>query len=170
MRVLSMSKSGAGLFAVLLLIPAIARAEEKDKEPFAILELGGAGEWGLQNGGAGFGPSVAAEFDVIKEWLEIEAGFTPLFSTGYPEWSTDFLFKKPFTLSNTVEFMVGAGPEWTYTNAGGKIAAEFALDFMFWPWPERKFGWFIEPTYSYSLNRDHEQSLAVSVGLLITIP
>jgi hypothetical protein len=104
---------------------------KREREPFAILELEGAGEWGLQNGDASFGPSVAAEFDVIKEWLEIEAGFTPLFTKGYPEWSTDFLFKKPFTLSNTVEFMVGAGPEWLYTNGGGKIAAEFALDLCF---------------------------------------
>jgi hypothetical protein len=38
-------------------------------------------------------------------------------------------------LSNTLEFMIGAGPEWTYTDRGNKIAAEFALDFMFWPWP-----------------------------------
>jgi hypothetical protein len=77
MRVLLMSKSGAGLLAVLLLTAGMARAEDKEKEPFAILEIGGAGEWGLQNGGSSFGPSVAAEFDVIKEWLEIEAGFTP---------------------------------------------------------------------------------------------
>ena len=44
------------------------------------------------------------------------------------------------------------------------------LDFMFWPWPERKFGWFFEPTYTYSFSKDHEKSLAVSVGLLIAIP
>jgi hypothetical protein len=166
---MQMSKSGR-LLAVLLLVGGMARAEEKEKEPFAILEIGGAGEWGIQEGSSSFGPSIAAEFDVIKEWLEIEAGFTPLFSKGYPEWSADLLFKKPFTLSKTVEFMIGAGPEWTYTNGGGKIAAEFALDFMFWPWPDRKFGWFIEPTYTYALSRGHEQSLAVSVGLLITIP
>ena len=44
--------------------------------------------------------------------------------------------------------MVGAGPEWTYTDRGNKFAAEFALDFMIWPWPDRKLGWFVEPTYS----------------------
>ena len=165
-----MSKSGAVLLAVLLLIAGMARAEDKEREPFAILEIGGAGEWGLREGSRSFGPSIAAEFDVIKEWLEIEAGFTPLFSKNYSEWSTDLLFKKPFTLSKTVEFMVGAGPEWTYTNGGGKIAAEFALDFMFWPWPDRKFGWFLEPTYSYSFSRGHDQSLAVSIGLLVAIP
>ena len=158
----------AGLLAALMLFAGNAQGE--DKEPSAIVEIGGAGEWSLRDGGASFGPSVAVEFTPIKDWLEIEAGVTPLFSGFYPEWSTDLLFKKPFTLSKTVEFMVGVGPEWTYTNGGGKIAGEFALDFMFWPWPERKFGWFLEPTYSYSFGKGHEQSLGVSVGLLIAIP
>jgi hypothetical protein len=41
---------------------------------------------------------------------------------------------------------------------------------MFWPWPDRKLGWFLEPTYSYSFSKGHEQAAAVSVGLLIPIP
>jgi len=80
------------------------------------------------------------------------------------------LFKKPFTLSNTVEFMVGVGPEWMFTREGAKFAGEAALDFMFWPLPERKLGWFLEPSYSYSFSSGHEQSLGVSVGLLIAMP
>jgi divalent metal cation (Fe/Co/Zn/Cd) transporter len=36
--------------------------------------------------------------------------------------------------------------------------------------PDRKFGWFVEPSYSYSFNKEHEQSLGVSMGLLIPIP
>jgi hypothetical protein len=32
---------------------------------------------------------------------------------------------------NTVEFMIGAGPEWTYTDRSNKFATEFTLDFMF---------------------------------------
>jgi hypothetical protein len=159
-----------GVTGALLLSAAYAQAEDKDKEPAAIVEIGGAGEWGLRDGGYGLGPSIAVEVEPLKEWLELEAGFTPLFGNGPPEWSTDLLFKKPFTLSKTVEFMVGAGPEWTYTMGGGKIAAEFALDFMFWPSPERKFGWFLEPSYSYSFSKGHEQSLGASVGLLIAIP
>ena len=55
--------------------------------------------------------------------------------------SADLLFKKPFTLSKTVEFMIGAGPEWSYTSRASKISAEFALDLMVWPWPGRKLGW-----------------------------
>jgi hypothetical protein len=64
--------------------------------------------------------------------------------------------------------MFGVGPEWTYTKGeGAKIGGEIALDFMFWPSPDRKFGWFLEPSYTY--NAHHEQSLGVSVGLLIAI-
>jgi hypothetical protein len=54
----------------------------------------------------------------IKDWLEIEIGTAPLFGHGHPEWDTDVLFKKPFTLSDKVEFMVGAGPQWSQPTNG----------------------------------------------------
>jgi hypothetical protein len=162
--------------ALVVVISAIAftgaqvRAEEKEKEPLAILELGGTGEW-APSGGSSFGPSAAVEFEPIKNWLEIEIGTGPLFGRGHTEWSTDVLFKKPFTLSDKVEFMVGAGPQWSQPfNGTGNLGAEFALDFMFWPTRDRKYGWFIEPTYSYSFGSEHEQSLGVTLGLLISIP
>jgi len=66
--------------------------------------------------------------------------------------------------------MIGIGPEWTFSRAGTKIASEVALDFMFWPTLDRKFGWFLEPSYGYSFSTGHEQSLGASVGLLIPIP
>jgi hypothetical protein len=157
-----------GLVALLLLFAEQAQAEEK--EPSAIIEIGGAGDWGLKDGGSSFGPTVAVEFTPIKNWLEIEAGVSTLFSGGQTAWSTDLLFKKPFTLSDKVEFMVGAGPQWTFSREGTKIAGEIALDFMFWPTPDRKYGWFLEPSYSYSFSQGHEQSFGVNVGLLIPIP
>jgi hypothetical protein len=96
--------------AVFLMCAGTAHGADKEKEPSAILEIGGASEWSLQNGGASVGPSIAVEVEPIKEWLELEAGFSPLLKKGSsPEWSTDLLFKKPFTLSNSVEFMIGAG-------------------------------------------------------------
>ena len=160
-----------GSLATLLLCAGAAQAADKDKEPSAILEIGGASEWSLGNGAASLGPSIAVEVEPIKEWLELEAGFTPLLSkVNSPEWSADLLFKKPFTLSKTVEFMIGAGPEWSYTSRASKISAEFALDLMVWPWPGRKLGWFIEPTYSYSFSKGHERAAAVSVGLLTQFP
>jgi hypothetical protein len=154
------------LTAALPLFAGAAQAEEK--EPTAIVEIGGAGEWDFPN--SKFGPTAAVEFTPVKNWLEIEAGVSTMFGSRHTEWSTDLLFKKPFTLSDKVEFMIGVGPQWTFSRDGTKIAGEVALDFMFWPTPDRKFGWFLEPSYSYSFSAGHEQSLGASVGLLIPIP
>jgi hypothetical protein len=62
----------------------------------------------------------AVEFTPIKDWLEIEAGVAPMFSHGRAEWDTDLIFKKPFTLSDKVEFMIGAGPQLTFSPEGTK--------------------------------------------------
>ena len=147
----------------------VANAQAEEKEPTAIIELGGAGEWGL-SGASSFGPSAAVEFTPIEDWLEIEAGIAPMFRNGRTEWDTDLLFKKPFTLSDKLEFMIGVGPAWTFSREATKLGGEVALDFMFWPTPDRKFGWFLEPAYTYSFTNGHEQSLGVSAGLLIPIP
>jgi len=157
--------------SLLILAPLLfaANARAEDKEPAAIVELGGAGEWGLP-GASSYGPSAAVEFTPIKDWLEIEAGFGPMFHGGRTEWDTDLLFKKPFTLSDKLEFMVGVGPQWTFSREGTQIGGEFGLDFMFWPTADRKYGWFLEPAYSYSFSGGHEQSLSATVGLLIPIP
>jgi hypothetical protein len=160
-----------GATAALLSLAGLALAEEK--EPIAVVEIGGASELGLQDGSSNFGPSLAIEVTPIRDWLEIEAGVSPLFGGGGTEWGTDLLFKKPFDLSDRVEFMFGAGPEWKHTIVGGRItdsvASEAVFDFMFWPSKERKVGWFFEPTYGYDFGRGHEQSLGATVGLLIAI-
>jgi hypothetical protein len=154
---------------------AQSRAEDKraeDKEPFALVELGAVTERSLQDGTVGAGPSAAVEFPVFKNWLEIEVGISPLFRPGQAEWETDLLFKKPFTINEHLEFMIGAGPQLSFATAGGgtKIASEIAAEWMIWPSKDRKFGWFVEPTYSYSLSRGHEQSIGVTTGLIIAIP
>jgi CheY-like chemotaxis protein len=160
------------LFLAVVLSPFTtwARAEDKDKEPTMILEIGGAGERSFPDGETSFGPSIAVEFNVIKGWLEIEAGVSRLSSPRNAEWSTDLLFKKPFTLSDTVELMIGVGPAWSFTPEGTKVAGEIAVNLMFWPPPDRKFGCFVEPTYSYSFSPGHERSLGASFGLLVAIP
>jgi hypothetical protein len=170
-----MSKCAArlGLIAAPLLFAGNTFGQAEDKEPTAILEIGGAGQWGLKNGSS-HGPNLSVEITPIENWLELEAGVTPLFSRGQTEWESDFLFKKPYTLSGTAEFMFGVGPSWSHKVGGGKttdtLGAEAALDFMFWPWPGRRVGWYAEPSYGYSFGGGHEQSLGVSVGLLIAIP
>ena len=160
-----------GMTAALLFSANTVRAE--DKEPSAIIELGGMGEWNVPKGRpVSFGPSAGIEFSVIKDWLEIETSVSTVFRRGHTEYGTDFLFRKPFTLSDKVEFMLGVGPAMTYTTGenGAKFAGVVALDFMFWPSGEKTFGWFLEPAYSYSFHRGHEKSLGVTVGLLIGIP
>jgi hypothetical protein len=158
---------------VLLIVAAplffTAQAQAEDKEPTAIIELGASGQWGLP-GESSYGPSLAVEFTPIKDWLEIEVGLARMFHGGRGEWDADLLFKKPFTLSDKLEFMVGVGPQLTFSPEGTKTGAAFALDFMFWPTADRKYGWFLEPAYSYSFSSGHEKSFSTTVGLLIPIP
>lgn len=77
--------------SVVALTAGQARAEDKEKEPDAIIELGGSGNWSL-SGPFSSGPTAAVEFTPIENWLEIEIGTGPMFG------KTDILFKKPFTL------------------------------------------------------------------------
>jgi hypothetical protein len=159
----------AFVIAVCVLSPTIVRAE--DNEPRAVIELGVATERSIQDGTWSAGPAASVEFPVIKDWLEIETGISPLFRQHQTEWQADLLFKKPFTISDKVEFMIGVGPELSYNTVGGgtKIASEFALEWMIWPTKDRKFGWFVEPTYSYGLTKGHEQSIGLTGGLTIAL-
>ena len=163
------------LLGPLFLCSAMALAQSVDKDPVAIVELGGAAGWRLKNGGSSFGADAAVEVTPIENWLELEAGVTPLFSRHHStEWNTDLLFKKPWTLSKKAELMAGVGPEWVHTREPGmranSIAGEAVLDFMFWPGGKHKFGWFLEPGYDYNFARGHERSFGISGGLLIAIP
>ena len=154
---------------------AFAQAVDKEaKESVAVLELGGAAERSVTEGNSSFGPTVAVEVTPIEKWLELEAGVTPMFRRHSTEWSTDLLFKKPWTLSPKIEFMLGIGPEWIHTNAYGKkmnsAGVEVAPDFMFWTSKKHRLGWYLEPSYDYKFGPGHEHSLGVSGGLLIAIP
>lgn len=162
------------LIAIPLLFTGKAFAQTAEPEPAATLELGAANSWNVRGGASAFGPDFAVEFTPIENWLEIEAGVTPLLTARSTEWDTDLLFKKPWTLSKKVEFMAGVGPEWVHTRKFGvttnSVAGEAALDFMFWPTAKHKFGWFLEPAYEYDFGRGHERSIGMSAGLLIAIP
>jgi len=161
------------LIASLSLCTGNAFAQSVEKEPAAIVELGGAANWNVKDGGSSFGPSVAVEITRIEKWLELEAGVTPLFSRQTTEWDIDLLFKKPWTLSKKTEFMIGVGPQWVHSTSYGKtmnsVSGEAVLDFMFWPSKKRRFGWYLEPSYEYNFGRGHEQSLGITGGLLIAI-
>ena len=127
--------------SVLLIASAVVWSEQSvaqsiEKEPAAVVELGGAASRSLTDRQSSFGPTVAVEVTPIENWLELEAGVTPLFRRHSTEWSIDLLFKKPWTLSDKAEFMLGIGPEWIHANSHGikmnSVGLEVAPDFMFW--------------------------------------
>lgn len=150
-----------------------AAALAADKDPAAIIELGAAPGWSLKDGSANVGPTAAVEFTPIEKWLEIEAGFTAIPGRHTSEYDTDLLFKKPWTVTDKLEFMAGIGPEWLHSSkfgvASNAVAAEAALDFMYWPTRSRRIGWYFEPAFEYSFAHGHEKSLGFSAGLLIAI-
>ena len=156
-----------------MLCSVSAFAQPVDKEPAAVVEFGGAAGWNLNDSGWNFGPTVAVEVTPIENWLELEIGVTPAFSRHSTEWGTDLLFKKPWTLSEKVEFMAGIGPEWIHAKNYGvtmnSVAGEVVLDFMFWPSAKHRLGWYLEPGFEYNFGRGHERSVGVSGGLLIAI-
>jgi hypothetical protein len=116
-----MKTGKVAVLAVLLFAGrAFGQAEEREKEPAAIIEFGAAGQWALTHGTPSYGPNFAVEVTPIKDWLEIEAGVTPFLSRGQTEWNTDLIFKKPYDLSKTTEFMFGVGPEWAHLIMGGQ--------------------------------------------------
>jgi hypothetical protein len=162
------------LIACLCLFFGNSFAQSVDKEPAAVLEVGGSASQSLTGDGSSFGPTLGIEVTPIENHLELEAGVTPLFRRHSTEWDADLIFKKPWTLSKKAEFMVGIGPEWIHERRYGitanSIGAEVSTDFMFWPSAKHKFGWYVEPGYEYSFGRGHEQSLGITGGLLIAIP
>ena len=149
-------------------------AQSPEKEPVATVEIGGVPSWSITESQSSFGPAAAVEVTPIENWLELEAGIQPLFRRHSTEWSADFLFKKPWTISEKFEFMIGVGPEWIHTNEYGSkmnsAGAELAPDLMFWPSKRHRFGWYLEPSYDYKFGPGHEQSVSLTVGLLIGIP
>ncbi len=162
------------LIAFVFICSGCSFTQSVEKEGVAVVELGAAASQSLTEGQSNFGPTFAVEVTPIENWLELEAGVTPLFKRHSTEWSVDLLFKKPWTLSDKIEFMLGIGPEWIHTNAYGismnSVGAEIVPDFMFWSSKKHKFGWYLEPSYEYKFGSGHEHSLGVSGGLLISIP
>jgi hypothetical protein len=161
--------AAAGLCLALVFGAAGAIAQD-DREHALVLKMGPAGEW-PRHDRANFGGTFAVEKSIIENWLEIEVGLTALGTNGQNELSGDIIFKKPFRISPTFEFMVGVGPSISRPLNGEDqsttVSAAFTLDFMFWPTPN--IGWFVEPTWTVN-PRNGQQSFAASVGLLIGIP
>jgi hypothetical protein len=161
----------ACLSATLLLAAPHAHADDDDPGSTLRLELGGAGEWSLQDHEYRRGPGAALEFEGL-EGLEIEAGTAPLRRNGRTEWNTDLMLKKEYALGRRFEFDAGLGPEWNHV--GGKSGSDSAgveveAEVIYWPGEQHRFGAYLEPGYSYGFGAEHEQSLSLGAGLAILI-
>jgi hypothetical protein len=85
---------------------ALAADKDKDNDPAWVLMIGAGGEWPT-HGNFLSGPAPSVEFNVIKDWLEIEVGASKLFRGSDSEFETEVVFRKPFTLSETAEYAAG---------------------------------------------------------------
>jgi hypothetical protein len=145
-----------------------------EREPRAVIEVGLAFNNSLTERQASAGPTFGVEVTPIEDRLEFEAGVTPLFRKHSTEVGLDVLAKKPWTLSDRNEFMLGIGPEWVRTSVAGfqsnSLALEVAPDLMFWASKAHRFGWYLEPSYEYKLGAGHEHSVSIAGGFLIGIP
>jgi hypothetical protein len=143
-----------------------------DTDHTVVIELGGTAEWPLQGEKPNYGGTLAAETTPIEHWLEVEAGATFLGTNRQREIAADFIIKKPFEISRTVELMAGVGPELTWTLTRGSpartVATECALDLMIWP--TKNVGWYLEPTYDLTSFRASGRSLALAAGLIVGLP
>jgi hypothetical protein len=170
------------LAAVLLLSAVVARGQgapppppaggsASDDDHRAVIEIGAAGERGVRGSSSSGGGTLAVEFTPVENWLELETGLTGLRSSGRNEFAADLLFKKPWRLSATSEFMAGIGPELSHrSGAGGStsLATEIVADWMFWP--SKNIGWYLEPSYSVSAWSGGERNVGIAAGLLIGLP
>lgn len=147
--------------------------DKEEKEPVAIIEIGAAPLWNRTEKVFNMRPTASVEFTLIPRWMKFEVGTSPAFQHHVTEWDTDFLFKKPFTVSKHVEILPGVGPAWIHTREDGvttnTVALAAVLDFMFWPTASHKIGWYVEPGYEYNFAREHQHSIGFSAGILIAV-
>jgi hypothetical protein len=161
---------------VVLLVSPSALAQSRPASPAnpddddhaVVFEIGAAGDWSRSEG-AHPGTTFAFEVTPIEQWLELEIGVTAIHGDDGTEVPVDVLFKKPWRISSTFEFMIGIGPE--IIRATGQHPETFwgvssVADFMFWP--RRNIGWYVEPGYELTF-RDGQKhhGLGIAAGLLI---
>jgi hypothetical protein len=159
-----------GLTCVALLTlagPAVAQEAPPDVDHAIVFELGAEGDWSKADG---FHPGGTFAFEVtpIENWLELEFGVSVIPHRGGAEIPVDVLFKKPWRISRTVEFMVGVGPELIHSTVDHQTFWGLTAvgDLMVWPKPN--VGWYLEPGIERTFAPGaHETGFAMAAGLII---
>jgi hypothetical protein len=163
-------------FICASLVPGLALAQGSDaasslSDEGYLLIVGAGGAAELELAGSGhLGLSAFLEIEAIDKWLEIEIGGQVLAIEGGREASVDLLFKKPFTLTERLEVMIGLGPALIRTQRRSdpdhtSWGIEAALDFMYWP--RRHFGLWLEPAYEIVLSGGVAHALSCTGGPML---
>ncbi len=143
--------------------------ENVDIDHSLVLKIGLTGKWHLHQTSSEFGSTLAVEGMLIEHWLKLEGGFNALQASGHTELGFDLLFKKPYVLSPTIQFMFGIGPQLVDILGGNgrsmSYGMEIVLDFMFWP--TTNVGWYVEPSHGSTFGERSAQSWGATAGILI---
>jgi len=166
--------TAAGSRAVTLLTLAgvlgLAGAARADgKERTLVFGEGAAAEVELKGRSSHGGLNAFVEWNAIDEWLELELGASILATDGGVVVPVDLLLKKPFTITHSLELMVGFGPEMVQFAAPGDQATvwgvEGALDLMLWP--TQHYGLWVEPSYDLLFRDRVEGGMGGTAGVML---
>jgi hypothetical protein len=80
----------------------------------------------------------------------------------------DLLFKKPWRLSRTVEFMAGMGPELIHSTIDQQTFWGLSAVGDLMVWPRKNVGWYLEPAIERTFQSGrHQTGLGMAAGLIL---
>lgn len=152
--------------------------EHEETEPLLTVKIGGAAERSLKDYTTSAGPTFGLETGLFHDALEVELNSTPLMQGGKTTWKSGLILKKPFELSESVEFELGLGPIWLHRGKleedeevqADSLGGEAVAELVFWPFAHKSLGFYVEGGYSYDFGKGHEKAAGGGAGLLISIP
>ena len=151
---------------------------EEHEEPAVTIKLGGSFERSVSDYTNSGGPTAALETGLLHDALEMELGSTALLKDGHTTWKTGLIFKKPFEITENMEFELGAGPLWFHRAYDideeeaqrDSAGVEGVAELVFWPGSHRSLGMYVETGYSYDFGKGHEKAAGAGAGILIPLP
>jgi hypothetical protein len=155
-------------FSILALGDRVmAQAVPADVDHALVFELGAESDLstaeGLHTGG-----TFAIEVTPIENWLELEFGVSVIPHPGGVEIPVDVLFKKPWRISRTVEFMAGVGPELIYSTVAHTTYWGLSVVGDLMVWPSKNVGWYLEPGLERTFEPGkHQTGFAMAAGLIV---
>lgn len=156
-------------FVLICIASAQARAEPRELTDHTIvLGVGAAAEIGVHGSDASAGGNLMLEWEAIDGWLELEFGASLVATSTGSQVPLDLIIKKPFAISDSLEGMIGLGPEVIRTTSGPpadtRYGVEVGLDLMYWFSP--RIGSWVEPTYDLEFHNGATSSFGLTAGIM----